>query len=56
MKSTVHAPVHPWSQFYEEGVPEHLTYPDLTLGGVLAETARKSCLRTGSRTPSRAWA
>jgi len=41
MKSTVHAPVHPWSQFYEEGVPEHLTYPDLTLGGVLAETARK---------------
>ena len=31
----------PWVKFYEPGVPGTLTYPDLTLGGMLAETARK---------------
>jgi long-chain acyl-CoA synthetase len=31
---------HPWSQFYEPGIPEHLDYPDLTLGGVLEDSAR----------------
>jgi len=41
MKTTLNSLTHPWSQFYEPGVPEHLTYPDLTLGGVLEETARK---------------
>jgi long-chain acyl-CoA synthetase len=41
MKSAVNESVHSWAQFYEGGVPEHLTYPDLTLGGVLAETALK---------------
>jgi long-chain acyl-CoA synthetase len=41
MKSTLDAPVKSWVQYYEPGVSEHLTYPDLTLGGVLEETARK---------------
>jgi long-chain acyl-CoA synthetase len=41
MKPTESSYAHPWSQFYEPGVPEHLTYPDLTLGGVLEDTARK---------------
>jgi long-chain acyl-CoA synthetase len=41
MKNTVNSSPHPWSQFYEPGVLEHLTYPDLTLGGVLEDTARK---------------
>jgi long-chain acyl-CoA synthetase len=41
MKTTVASPAKPWVQYYEPGVPEHLTYPDLTLGGVLEETARK---------------
>ena len=31
----------PWLKFYEEGVPTSLTYPDLTLGNVLRETAIK---------------
>ena len=37
----MNAPLHPWIQFYEPGVSATLTYPDLTLGGVLEETARK---------------
>ncbi|MHB8843180.1 MAG: long-chain-fatty-acid--CoA ligase [Nitrospirota bacterium] len=41
MKTTLDAPVKSWLQYYEPGIPEHLTYPDLTLGGVLQETARK---------------
>jgi len=41
MKPTTHSNARPWSQFYESGIPEQLTYPDLTLGGVLEETARK---------------
>jgi len=41
MKTTSTAPARPWVQYYESGIPEHLTYPDLTLGGVLEETARK---------------
>lgn len=32
---------HPWSRFYEAGVPEHLDYPDVTLGSILAQTASK---------------
>ena len=32
---------HPWTRFYEAGVPKKLTYPDLTLGNVLARTADK---------------
>ncbi len=32
---------HPWVQFYEPGVTETLQYPEVTLGEVLAETARK---------------
>ncbi len=31
----------PWTRFYEPGVPPSLTYPDLTLGSVLAQTAQK---------------
>lgn len=31
----------PWLNFYEEGVPASITYPELTLGNVLKETARK---------------
>jgi long-chain acyl-CoA synthetase len=41
MKSTVADPPRPWVTFYEPGVPEHLDYPGLTLGGILEETARK---------------
>jgi long-chain acyl-CoA synthetase len=41
MKTTVTAPAHPWVQYYEPGVAEHLTYPDMTLGGVLEDTSRK---------------
>ena len=41
MKNSVAAPFRPWVQFYEPGVPEHLDYPDLTLGGMLEETARR---------------
>ncbi len=32
---------HPWSRFYEAGVPERLDYPDATLGSILAQTASK---------------
>ena len=32
---------HPWVRFYEPGIPDTLTYSSLTLGGMLAETARK---------------
>ncbi len=31
----------PWTKFYEAGVPASLTYPDSTLGNVLARTAEK---------------
>jgi len=31
----------PWVRFYEPGIPGTLSYPVLTLGGMLAETARK---------------
>jgi long-chain acyl-CoA synthetase len=31
----------PWTRFYEAGVPPHLTYPDLTLGNILAQTVAK---------------
>ncbi len=31
----------PWIKNYEAGVPIHLDYPDITLGGVLAQTAAK---------------
>ncbi len=31
----------PWVRYYEPGVPEELSYPSLTLGDILAETARK---------------
>jgi long-chain acyl-CoA synthetase len=31
----------PWLNFYEEGISASLAYPDLTLGNVLKETARK---------------
>jgi long-chain acyl-CoA synthetase len=31
----------PWLKFYETGVPPSLTYPDITLGHVLAQTASK---------------
>ncbi|MDH4161136.1 MAG: long-chain fatty acid--CoA ligase [Nitrospirota bacterium] len=31
----------PWVNFYEPGISGSLVYPDLSLGGVLAETARK---------------
>ncbi len=32
---------HPWIKFYEAGVPPTLTYPDITLGTVLHQTALK---------------
>ena len=32
---------HPWTKFYEAGVPAKLTYPDTTLGNILAQTAEK---------------
>ena len=31
----------PWTRFYEAGVASSLTYPRITLGGALSETARK---------------
>jgi long-chain acyl-CoA synthetase len=31
----------PWTAFYEKGVPPSLSYPDITLGAVLSETAQK---------------
>jgi long-chain acyl-CoA synthetase len=30
---------HPWRKFYEAGIPAELSYPDTTLGVVLAQTA-----------------
>ena len=41
MHTTGNPPVSPWVQFYEPGVSATLSYPDLTLGGVLEETTRK---------------
>jgi long-chain acyl-CoA synthetase len=41
MKTTRDTPLPPWIQFYEPGVSATLSYPDLTLGEVLEETARK---------------
>lgn len=32
---------HPWTKFYEPGVPAALAYPDVTLGAMLAQTASK---------------
>ena len=32
---------HPWTRFYETDVPATLTYPEFTLGNVLAQTAEK---------------
>jgi long-chain acyl-CoA synthetase len=32
---------HPWTRFYEAGVPARINYPDITLGHVLAQTAAK---------------
>jgi long-chain acyl-CoA synthetase len=32
---------HPWVKFYEPGIPPGLTYPDLTLGNILSQTASK---------------
>jgi long-chain acyl-CoA synthetase len=31
----------PWTKFYEPGVPASINYPEITLGGVLAQTASK---------------
>lgn len=31
----------PWTKFYEPGVPTTITYPELTLGNVLAQTVAK---------------
>lgn len=32
---------HPWVKFYEPGIPASLTYPELTLGNILARTVSK---------------
>ncbi len=32
---------HPWTKFYEPGVPANLAYPDMTLGGILSQTVSK---------------
>ena len=32
---------HPWTKFYEAGVPASVNYPDITLGEVLFQTASK---------------
>lgn len=32
---------HPWIKYYEAGVPASINYPDITLGGVLSQTASK---------------
>jgi len=32
---------HPWIKFYEAGIPAELSYPDATLGAVLAQTASR---------------
>ena len=31
---------HPWTKFYEVGVSPRLQYPDISLGGMLAKTAK----------------
>src|SRR3990170_3778457 len=41
MKTGLRTTDRPWVKFYERGVPESLTYPDLTLGNVLGQTASK---------------
>jgi long-chain acyl-CoA synthetase len=41
MDTSLTASAKPWLQHYEPGIPEHLTYPDLTLSSVLEKTARK---------------
>jgi len=41
METTSYTATPPWVQYYEPGVSATLSYPDLTLGGVLEETARK---------------
>jgi long-chain acyl-CoA synthetase len=41
METTRSTSSPPWVRFYEPGVSATLSYPDLTLGGVLEETTRK---------------
>ena len=41
MKTGLKTTDRPWVKFYERDVPENLTYPDLTLGNVLGQTASK---------------
>ncbi len=41
MKATGAYAERPWTRFYEPGVPPSLTYPDSTLGSVLAQTVQK---------------
>ncbi len=41
MKNSVGTTSRPWVKFYEPGVKEHLTYPDLTLDKILSETVRR---------------
>ncbi len=41
MKNDVGTTSRPWVKFYEPGVKEHLTYPDLTVDKVLSESARR---------------
>ncbi len=41
MKTVLTTTERPWVKFYERGVPESLTYPDLTLGNILGQTASK---------------
>ena len=33
-------PAHPWVKYYEPGVPERLSYPEMTLGEMLTGSAR----------------
>jgi len=41
MSGDRNTPLPPWVQFYEPGVSATLSYPELTLGGILEETTRK---------------
>jgi len=41
MDTVRNKPLPPWVQYYEPGVSATLSYPELTLGGVLEETSRK---------------
>lgn len=41
MKTVPSYSERPWTKFYEAGVPPSLTYPDLTLGNMLAQTVLK---------------